>query len=228
MSDVSITDPIAEARVEQIMSERITRYREAACDALGGAGWEINSEDELDEALLTLAGHSSCTVEAVTVPTENPSVSDLGEVIWRTSRADESTISVTGANIVARAILARFRLPVPVEPNTFNEQVRAERVRQVERGFDQARDDKHGVDHLLRWAQEYSRRGERVKSDALIEAARECFMRKHSAVPVAPEWEYGTQERAGRVEKIRRPLKLAPAGPWEEVPLDEVTEGGSQ
>ena len=70
MSDVSITDLIAEARGEQIMSERIARYREAACDALGGAGWEINSEDELDEALLTLAGHSSGTVESVTAPTE--------------------------------------------------------------------------------------------------------------------------------------------------------------
>lgn len=34
----------------------------------------------------------------------------LGELIWKTSRADESTISVTGANIVAEAILARFDL----------------------------------------------------------------------------------------------------------------------
>jgi hypothetical protein len=29
----------------------------------------------------------------------------LGEIIWTTSRADESTISATGANVVARAIL---------------------------------------------------------------------------------------------------------------------------
>ena len=33
-------------------------------------------------------------------------VEALGEVIWTTSRADESTISATGANIVARAVLA--------------------------------------------------------------------------------------------------------------------------
>lgn len=30
----------------------------------------------------------------------------LGQIIWETSRADESTISYAGANIVARAILA--------------------------------------------------------------------------------------------------------------------------
>lgn len=32
----------------------------------------------------------------------------LGEIIWRTSRADEGTISATGANIIADAILAEF------------------------------------------------------------------------------------------------------------------------
>ena len=39
----------------------------------------------------------------------NPAtIEDLGEVIWEASRHDESTISFTGANIVARAILAKF------------------------------------------------------------------------------------------------------------------------
>lgn len=38
----------------------------------------------------------------------------LGRIIWETSRADESTISATGANIVADAILtAGYRLPEP-------------------------------------------------------------------------------------------------------------------
>ena len=46
------------------------------------------------------------------VPTE----SQLAELIWNTSRADEGTISSAGSNIIARAILARFRLPVPIEP----------------------------------------------------------------------------------------------------------------
>lgn len=36
-------------------------------------------------------------------------VDKLTEVIWRTSRADEGTISVTGANIVARAVVAHLR-----------------------------------------------------------------------------------------------------------------------
>jgi hypothetical protein len=58
------TEAMSDERDERIMSERITRYRGAACDALGEEGWEINSEDELDEALLTLAGQASRKVEA--------------------------------------------------------------------------------------------------------------------------------------------------------------------
>ena len=47
------------------------------------------------------------------VPMTVPVESELAELIWKTSRADESTISCMGADIVARAILARFCLPVP-------------------------------------------------------------------------------------------------------------------
>ena len=41
---------------------------------------------------------------------------DIGKVIWETSRADEGSISATGANIVADAILAKFTVlhPAPV------------------------------------------------------------------------------------------------------------------
>jgi len=66
-----------EAHTERIMSERIARYREAACDALGGAGWEINSEDELDEALQALVGQASRKVEAA------PSDTELGALLAR-------------------------------------------------------------------------------------------------------------------------------------------------
>ena len=37
-----------------------------------------------------------------------PNREALARVIWETSRADESTISVTGANIVADAVIAHF------------------------------------------------------------------------------------------------------------------------
>ena len=70
---------------EHIMSERITRYREAACDALGNAGWEINSEDELDEALLTLSGQASRKVEVA------PSDTDLIGFIDQTLYANRDS-----------------------------------------------------------------------------------------------------------------------------------------
>lgn len=39
----------------------------------------------------------------------------LAEIIWDTSRADEGTISATGANIIADAILSRLSVPEPAE-----------------------------------------------------------------------------------------------------------------
>lgn len=41
-----------------------------------------------------------------------PSLDDLGGVIWAASRADEGTISATGARIVAAAVLAHLGAPV--------------------------------------------------------------------------------------------------------------------
>lgn len=49
--------------------------------------------------------------------------------------------------------------------------VAAERARHPEKGYDRAHDETHGIGHLLRWAKDYARRGESVKSAALIEAA---------------------------------------------------------
>ena len=50
------------------------------------------------------------TASAVPVPQDNPEATreQVGKVVWETSRADEGSISVTGANIVADAILAAF------------------------------------------------------------------------------------------------------------------------
>ena len=182
------------AAVQQPNSEAVTAPTESAEAATCDGGCNNNDGPQED-----------CSLHGRPVAQVWEMVSRLSEEL---RRAKESAVPTESADIYATRCLpcygtgrtrivnpercpackgTGFRLPVPVKPNTFNEQVRAERVRQVERGFDQAHDDKHGVDHLLRWAQEYSRRGERVKSDALVEAARECFMRNHSAVPVEPE-----------------------------------------
>lgn len=40
---------------------------------------------------------------------------DIAELIWNTSRADESTISATGANIIADAILRVFNVTLPAD-----------------------------------------------------------------------------------------------------------------
>lgn len=104
---------------------------------------------------------------------------DLGRVIWETSRADEGSISVTGAKIVAQAVLTWVRTLAPqavIERDEFSALVLAERQRQVSKGYTAERDGQR-VEHLLRWAQEYARRGERIKSAAMVEAAREAFLR---------------------------------------------------
>lgn len=50
--------------------------------------------------------------------------------------------------------------------------VEAERARQIEKGYTAEHDDKQGIDHLLLWALHYAKKGEHVKSAALVEAAR--------------------------------------------------------
>ena len=42
---------------------------------------------------------------------------EIAKLIWDTSRADESSISCTGANIIANAILATFNVTLLPEPN---------------------------------------------------------------------------------------------------------------
>ena len=80
---------------------------------------------------------------------------------------------------------------------------------------------------------------EDTNEPSLTEQLRDMFVaRLRLPVPVEPEWEYSTQNRAKRVEMVRRPLKLVPAGDWElfePVQVDpqphaptQVTEGGTQ
>jgi hypothetical protein len=58
----------------------------------------------------------------------------------------------------------------------WNRYIQEERKHQREGKYPTEHDREHGVDHLLRWAQDYSRRGLAVESSALIEAAREQLL----------------------------------------------------
>lgn len=59
-------------------------------------------------------------------PGTTPGDHGLGKLIWETSHADEGTISATGANIVAQAILA----------SDFVAQIRAETLEEARRNHE--------------------------------------------------------------------------------------------
>lgn len=61
-------------------------------------------------------------------------------------------------------------------PERWAEDIQAERARQREGEYTPEHDREHGVDHLLRWSQDYARRGKRRASAALVEAAREQLL----------------------------------------------------
>jgi hypothetical protein len=62
-------------------------------------------------------------------------------------------------------------------PERWEELTQIERRRQVEEeGYDAAHDREHGIEHLLRWSQDYGRRGKQVQANALVEAAREQLL----------------------------------------------------
>jgi hypothetical protein len=69
-----------------------------------------------------------------------------------------------------------------MDSNEWQTAITHERTRQREKGYTPEHDTQHGIDHLLMWAQEYARRGEPVKSAALIEAARELLLARSSGV----------------------------------------------
>ncbi|HWU30213.1 MAG TPA: hypothetical protein VN041_14110, partial [Microbacterium sp.] len=65
-----------------------------------------------------------------------------------------------------------FRRPVSPEPIT-EEQINAERARQIEKGHTPEHDRKHGIAHVLRYVLHYGSRGEHLKAYAMVEAALE-------------------------------------------------------
>ncbi|HWU28043.1 MAG TPA: hypothetical protein VN041_02995, partial [Microbacterium sp.] len=65
-----------------------------------------------------------------------------------------------------------FRRPVSPEPIT-EEQINAERARQIEKGHTPEHDRQHGIAHVLRYVLHYGSRGEHLKAYAMVEAALE-------------------------------------------------------
>lgn len=90
-----------------------------------------------------------------------------GQTLFELPGTDRMTLDPTLVNCTERS-----------DREQFNKLVQAERGRQVEKGYDAEHDDRHGVDHLLRWAIEYAFRGDRVKTAALIDAARALIARR--------------------------------------------------
>jgi len=65
-----------------------------------------------------------------------------------------------------------------------------------------------GTNHEFNWA------NVELESGAVVAASISGDLHR-LPVPVETEWEYSTQNRAKRVEMVRRPLKRVPAGDWE-------------
>lgn len=71
---------------------------------------------------------------------------------------------------------ARAGVSYVPSPERWSEDIQAERARQREGEYTPEHDREHGVDHLLRWSQDYARRGKARASAALVEAAREQLL----------------------------------------------------
>lgn len=56
-------------------------------------------------------------------------------------------------------------------PKQWDEQMDAERARQIEHGYDDAHDAEHGVAHLLTWAIDYARRGNNLAAATMARCA---------------------------------------------------------
>lgn len=66
-----------------------------------------------------------------------------------------------------------FHTHTEYDPDEWEQEVSAERQRQVAKGYDADHDREHGVAHVLTWAEDYLRRGREIEAGAMIRAARE-------------------------------------------------------
>lgn len=116
----------------------------------------------------------------MTVPTNNEEAERIAKHVRNIAHYEGITEGQASVLRKAANLLAARRLPVSGDNaearSQWNNAVQAERQRQRDKGYDASHDAQHGVDHLLMEAQEYARRGESVKSAALVEAAREILL----------------------------------------------------
>lgn len=102
---------IALAGVQRSMLEAVEALMEFAPDVAAKLGERMARDAEIASGLIRLA--------LAAAPCGNPMSAErdaLAQIIWETSRADEGSISATGANIVSAAILAAGYRKVPSEP----------------------------------------------------------------------------------------------------------------
>lgn len=118
------------------------RYAESANAGEFAARWNAGTEEQREKVLQGIKGltregarcfeqdhvheiESMRAALAARATADQSAEEQLGKLIWETSRADEGTISVTGAKIIARSILAKFLIGAAAD------QVRAEALREA-------------------------------------------------------------------------------------------------
>ena len=117
----------------------------------------------------------------------------------------QTTVGGDEAREMADAILEAFRAAAADDSadRTVYDEVRAERHRQIERGYDAKHDDEHGIDHLTGWAQSYVARDTGrvglVKAAALMVAAIEAHDR---AVAADEEYDPTNPDHVAQVEVL--------------------------
>lgn len=108
----------------------------------------------------------------------------------------------------ARALIPEPPTEVSVEE--WSAAMDAERVRQIERGYDDAHDREHGPVHLLNWAIDYARRGRNLAAAAMIREAIGLISERHHSQDVSDD------DRVALREAIWRGYDSVTSGTWAE------------
>lgn len=111
--------------------------------------------------------------------------------------------NANGQRIALHTDIGVFDSEVDYQRARWRLTIEAERNRQIEKGYDQAHDEEHGVDHLLTWAQEYARVTKPVEAAALIEAAREQLRQVEAYIADPGNWSAIDGRRATLLRLLR-------------------------
>lgn len=96
---------MAEPGQSETLAERTQDYRQVVCEALGAAGWEINTGEELDEALRALLSSGLSHTLTIRANPEMPSDRLLADwynlawsAEWNRIDPDMKSVTLTGAD----------------------------------------------------------------------------------------------------------------------------------